>query len=211
MSKRPQAPGRAPAVRRAAAGRGALAAAATTTTALALLAALTASPAALAAETAAAGPQVQCAKDDPKLKAYLEMTERMFVPRDPAPAAQFYAPEFVSHNSDSGGDAAIKVTPAAFKIMYEGSKATFAERGFQNDLILCAGPFLIARVYVTLRMTGPMGPQPPTGRTSRTSAIDIYRYENGKIVERWGNNDTVSMLWQLGLQMPPPPQAAPRK
>ncbi len=162
---------------------------------------------ALPLAAAAAEPRIQCAKNDPNLKAYLGMTEKMFIPRDASVAAQFYAPEFVSHNADSGGGSATKLTPETFKRVYEGSNRTFGERGFQNDLILCAGPYVIARVIMTSKMTGPMGGQAATGTTARTSAIDIYRFENGKVVERWGNNDGIGMLWQLGLPLPPAPPA----
>jgi predicted ester cyclase len=147
--------------------------------------------------------RIACAPDDPKLKAYLAMTERMFVPRDASVAAEFYAPQFVSHNQDSGGGTSTTMTPARFKEVYEGSKRTFGERGFRNDLVICGGDFLVARVTMTSKMTGPMGGQPPTGKTAIVSATDTYRFENGKVVERWGNNDGVSMLQQLGLPLPP--------
>ena len=38
-----------------------------------------------------------------------------------------------------------------------------------------------------------------TGRAYKTSAIDIYRFKDNKVVERWGNNDGVTLLRQLGL------------
>jgi predicted ester cyclase len=168
---------------------------------------LLALPVAGAAET-----RIACAPDDPKLKAYLAMTARMFVPRDASVAAEFYAPQFVSHNQDSGGGTSTTMTPARFKEVYEASKRTFGERGFRNDLIICGGDYVVARVTMTSKMTGPMGGQPPTGRTAVVSATDTYRFENGKVVERWGNNDGVSMLQQLGLKLPPAmpgPKAAP--
>jgi predicted ester cyclase len=40
---------------------------------------------------------------------------------------------------------------------------------------------------------------PATGRTSMVTGIDISRFEGGKIVEGWGNWDTIGMLQQLGL------------
>ena len=157
----------------------------------------------------AAEPQVQCAANDPNLKTYLEMTARMFQPRDAAQASRFYAAEFVSHNQDSGGGGPTRLTPAVFQKVYGGSLKTYGERKLENDLILCAGDMVVARVIMTAKMTGPLGTQAATGRTSRTSAIDIYRFKDGKVVERWGNNDGISQLWQLGLQLPPAPPRAP--
>jgi predicted ester cyclase len=167
---------------------------------------------AVPAVSLAAEPRIQCPKDDPNLATYLDMTNRMFIPRDPAVAAEFYAPRFVSHNSDAGGSDSVTLTPETFKRVYDSSNRSFGERGFENELILCAGPYVIARVIMTSKMTGPMGGQAATGRTARVTAIDIYRFENGKVVERWGNNDGIGMLWQLGLQLPAPPGGgAPKK
>ncbi|MBL8642834.1 MAG: hypothetical protein JNK21_02790, partial [Rhodospirillaceae bacterium] len=45
-----------------------------------------------------------------------------------------------------------------------------------------------------------------TGKTARISATDIYKFnKDAKVIERWGNADNVGQLWQLGLQLPPPP------
>jgi len=70
---------------------------------------------------------------------------------------------------------------------------------------------LIARVVLTSKMTGAMGAQAATGKTARISATDIYKFKDGKVVERWGNADNVGQLWQLGLQLPPAPGASPEK
>lgn len=155
-----------------------------------------------AGRAVAAEPRIACAPDNPNLKAYLEMTDRMFIPRDASVAAEFYAPQFVSHNQDSGGGDSTTLTPARFKEVYEMSKRTYGERGFRNDLIICGGDYVVARVTMTSKMTGPMGGQAPTGKTAVISATDTYRFKDGKVVERWGNNDGVSMLQQLGLQLP---------
>jgi len=45
---------------------------------------------------------------------------------------------------------------------------------------------------------------PPTGKSYSISATDIYRFENGKVVERWGNSDLVSMYKQIGYKLTPP-------
>jgi len=51
------------------------------------------------------------------------------------------------------------------------------------------------------RIKGEMEGNPPNGRRFMTSAIDIYRFEDGKVVERWGNNDSIAMIRQLGLKV----------
>ena len=163
----------------------------------------------IACRAVAAEPRIACAPGNPNLKVYLDMTERMFIPRDASVAAQFYAPQFVSHNQDTGGGDSVTLTPARFKEVYEYSRLSFGERGFRNDLIICGGDYVVARVTMTSTMTGPLGGQAPTGKTAVVSATDTYRFKDGKIVERWGNNDGVSMLQQLGLSLPQARPTAP--
>lgn len=44
---------------------------------------------------------------------------------------------------------------------------------------------------------------PPTGKTGFMSGITFNRMHEGRIIERWGNNDQVGLFVQLGL-MPAP-------
>lgn len=46
---------------------------------------------------------------------------------------------------------------------------------------------------------------PPTGRQVTVTAIDILRFEDGKMTEHWGNQDILGMMQQLGV-IPAPGQ-----
>jgi steroid delta-isomerase-like uncharacterized protein len=39
---------------------------------------------------------------------------------------------------------------------------------------------------------------PPTGRRMKARGVQIARFENGKLVERWGSSDQLGILQQLG-------------
>lgn len=41
----------------------------------------------------------------------------------------------------------------------------------------------------------------PTGRTVEARGMQIGRYENGKIVERWGSSDELGLMKQLGASI----------
>ncbi|MCB0061532.1 MAG: ester cyclase [Caldilineaceae bacterium] len=43
----------------------------------------------------------------------------------------------------------------------------------------------------------PWGPIPPTGKPVTFSAIHIFRFADGKIVERWAQVDTLGILQQI--------------
>jgi predicted ester cyclase len=48
---------------------------------------------------------------------------------------------------------------------------------------------------------------PPTGKQFTETGIYIFRMAGGKVVERWGNQDDLGMMQQLGL-VPTPGQAS---
>jgi hypothetical protein len=47
---------------------------------------------------------------------------------------------------------------------------------------------------------------PPTAKTAIVNGIELFRLQQGKIVEFWRKDDDVSLLMQLGAL--PMPQAA---
>ena len=44
---------------------------------------------------------------------------------------------------------------------------------------------------------------PPTGKQVTLTGINIFRFAGGKIVERWGELDTLGILQQVGALQPP--------
>jgi predicted ester cyclase len=67
-----------------------------------------------------------------------------------------------------------------------------------EDLI-AEGDQVVARIRMTGTHTGDFFGIPPTGRRVEFTGIYIVRIENGKIVEHWGEEDSVSLLTQLGV------------
>lgn len=136
-----------------------------------------------------------CEGNEEILQTYLEMTDILFNKRESHRASEYYADSFVSHNADEGGANTTTHTPAHMEAMWEGSKRRTPNRVLTNDVIICKDNLVIARVT----MKGTMAEGPATGKSFDVTAIDIYRFEDGKVVERWGNNDGITMMRQLGL------------
>lgn len=172
-----------------------------------LVAALLVAPTGHAAEPAAAAPVrpvIACNADDPNLKTYLQMHDVLFMQRDGSRAGEFYAPQLISHNLDSGGGAASVVNTSDLARMWAASKKNDPERKLVDDLIICQGGFVVVRTTVHGTDNVGLEGNPPTGKRYAISATDIYRFENGKVVERWGNSDLISMYRQLGYTMTAP-------
>ncbi len=51
--------------------------------------------------------------------------------------------------------------------------------------------------------TGPLMGIPPSGKRVKVRGMQIARYENGKIAERWGSSDQLGMLQQIGATSVP--------
>ena len=58
---------------------------------------------------------------------------------------------------------------------------------------------VVARVVITGIHTGEFFGVPATGKHVEFTGIYIARIANGKIVEHWGEEDSVSLLQQLGV------------
>jgi predicted ester cyclase len=68
--------------------------------------------------------------------------------------------------------------------------------------MIAEGDKVAARIKMTGTHTGEFMGVPPTGRQITFTGIYIARIADGKIVEHWGEEDSVSLLGQLGvLQM----------
>lgn len=145
--------------------------------------------------------EIHCDGHEDNLKTYLAMFDVLFVQRDGRRAGEFYAAEFISHNADAGGSDTTIASPNHMAAMFEASKAASPDRTLINDMIICKDDIVSTRMTVTGTQTGPMMGNPPTGRRFKFTAMDIFRFKNGKVVERWGNSDTVILIRQLGLKV----------
>ncbi len=150
-----------------------------------------------------AKPVISCPGSQKNLRTYLKIHSILFMERDASRVREFYAPEVISHNVDSGGGSARKVTPEQMGAMWTASKRNSPDRRLVDDLILCSGEYIIVRTTIHSQDNVGVNGNPPTRKPYVISGIDIYRFENGKVVERWGNADLMSMVDQIGLTVVP--------
>ncbi len=59
----------------------------------------------------------------------------------------------------------------------------------------------IAFAY-TVTHQGPLMGHDPTGKAIKVRGMKISRFQDQKLVERWGSSDELGMLSQLGLVSP---------
>ena len=83
---------------------------------------------------------------------------------------------------------------AAHRIMLVG----FPDYQTIIDDLVAEGDKVAARITMSGTNTGNFMGIPPTGKHVSFTGIYIARIANGKIVEHWGEEDSISLLQQLG-------------
>jgi steroid delta-isomerase-like uncharacterized protein len=113
---------------------------------------------------------------------------------------ELFAADFVDHN------------PAVLSHDLEGTKQLFSmyldafpDVQITVDDLIAEGDRVAARFTGQGTHKGPFMGLPPTGKPFTLTAIDILRIVDGKIVEHWGEADTLGLLQQLGA-IPAPGQ-----
>lgn len=117
---------------------------------------------------------------------------------------ELIAPEYINYSGPPGSPQG----PAAIRGYLKLLKGAFPDRKVKNEMLLCTGDYVIVRSTVTGTSTGPYFGRPPTGKTFSVMGTDIYLIRDGKFRGRWGNEDALGMMTQLGYAAPEAPPTA---
>ena len=81
-------------------------------------------------------------------------------------------------------------------------RTMFPDFRIHVESMVAEGDIVVSRYTATATDTvGYMG-MPPTGKAIRTSAMQMFRFANGRIVESWAVRDDLGTLRQLGHLAP---------
>jgi len=106
-----------------------------------------------------------------------------------------YAPDYISHNNDApegeqpGIDGAVQA--------FQAFMSAFPDVSMVDEILVAEGDFVAHHIRYRATHTGSFHGMPATGRQVNLSGIDLYRFSNGKVVEKWGVRDRLQMLEQL--------------
>ncbi len=90
-----------------------------------------------------------------------------------------------------------------FKGWVEGIFQPFPDSHYEIQDIFCEGDRVCIRWTYTATQQGDYMGVPASGKKVEGSAIEIFRVENGKIVEERSEMDALGMMIQLGLVLSP--------
>jgi steroid delta-isomerase-like uncharacterized protein len=88
--------------------------------------------------------------------------------------------------------------PAGQKKIADDFRAAFPDLGVAVDLIVGEDDFVVGRWTATGTHLGSWAGVEPSGKRMTLSAANIFRFENGKVVEIWNHRDDLGLLEQLG-------------
>jgi len=106
----------------------------------------------------------------------------------------FVAADYVDHNAAEGGRG-----PEVVRTHLEAIRRTLPDFRVQIEDIFAERDYVITRVTGSGTHLGEWMGIEPTGREVRLKGINIDRVELGRIVEHWGEADTIGMLVQMGV------------
>jgi predicted ester cyclase len=108
-------------------------------------------------------------------------------------------PDFVDHDPELGQGPGLE----GLKIAFRRFRMAFPDLRLGITHVFSSGDHVIVRSIMEGTNTGELLPGvPPTKRPMRLPVIDVFRFENGRAVERWGEYDKLDMMTQLGLVPP---------
>ena len=129
-------------------------------------------------------------------KALAERLIEAWNARDFETAETLFAPDYVNNNPPPmpgiGGDRAGQV--AAMKYLADA----FPNARAETNNVIAEGDMVVLHDTIRGAHEGEFLGTPPTGRDVTFEFIHIFRVADGKIVERWGLIDAMSLLGQLG-------------
>ena len=111
-------------------------------------------------------------------------------------ADELFASDYVRH--DLRADVAAP-GPQGQKDIATAFRAAFPDLRFVVDFVLAEGDYVAARWTATGTNTGPWGGIAPTGRRVSLSAVNVFRFADGVVVELWNHRDDLGLMEQLGV------------
>ena len=105
-----------------------------------------------------------------------------------------YAPGFVAHYPGPLGWSGIEGTREAFRVL----RSAFPDWTETVEDIVAEGDRVVTRFRSSGTHRGEFLGIAPTGKTVEMTEMALFRIENGKVAEQWGNHDLLGLLTQLG-------------
>ncbi|MFG2630730.1 ester cyclase [Streptomyces sp. NPDC048473] len=89
--------------------------------------------------------------------------------------------------------------PEGYQTMFRELRGAFPDLRVEVEHLVATDDELAFAYTIKGTHRGPLHDHAPTGKTVSYRGMQISRFENGRLVERWGSSDELRMMQQLGL------------
>jgi len=88
---------------------------------------------------------------------------------------------------------------AGYRMFFSGMRTAFPDMSVAPEIIVQDEDIFAFAYTLTGTHTGPLGKIPPTGKKVKIRGMQISKFKDGKMVERWGSSDERTLLKQIGV------------
>lgn len=104
-----------------------------------------------------------------------------------------------SENIDHDPAAGQVQGPEGYRMFFTGLRTAFPDMRVALETVVADDESIAFAYTLTGTQTGPLMGFAPTGKKIKIRGMQISKFKNGKMVERWGSSDELGMLQQLGI------------
>lgn len=95
--------------------------------------------------------------------------------------------------------------PEGYRMLFTDLRTAFPDMKVGLETMVADDESIAFAYTLTGTQTGPLMGFAPTGKKVKIRGMQISKFKDGKMVERWGSSDQLGMLQQLGLLPAPKP------
>jgi steroid delta-isomerase-like uncharacterized protein len=89
--------------------------------------------------------------------------------------------------------------PDGYRTFFSGMRKAFPDMTVTPETIVQDEDSIAFAYTLTGTHDGPLGAIPPTGKKVKIRGMQISKFKDGKMVERWGSSDELTLLKQIGV------------
>ena len=89
--------------------------------------------------------------------------------------------------------------PEGYRMFFTGLRSAFPDMSVALEALVADEEAIAFAYTISGTQTGPLMGFAPTGKQIKIRGLQLSRYKDGKMVERWGSSDELGMLQQLGV------------
>jgi steroid delta-isomerase-like uncharacterized protein len=126
----------------------------------------------------------------------VDFIQALFTKGDLDAVDRYLHPDFVDHDPPLPGG------PAGREGMRDAAvtfRAALPDWHSELDQLVEEGDVVVERFHASGTHSGELMGVPASGRTIVLQGINVFRIEDGRIIERWGRLDLLGLMHQLGL------------